>query len=201
MPNLFNKKLILTLHEVEPDPASAGSFRLKQPPESRGYTLSPYTLADIEAVEQWIRQRTLDTFIATVKEIPADILSKEDFLQLIATETKKVSGMGWGSPDGLRLLASVEGLLFLVWQVIHKGTDLTQDTLREMLMVKENQAQVLEAIRRLDCLDSYGVSHPTEARPQGRKIPAETMTMEELGQKFLSNTSSITTPDIQSAKS
>jgi len=179
MPNLFNKKLTLTLYEVEPDPASAGSFRLRQPVESNGYPLSPYSLADIEAIEQWIRQRTLDRFIETAREIPTSTLSKEDFLQLVANETNKVSRMGWGSREGLRLLASVEGLLFLIWQVIHKGTDLTQDKLRDMLMVKENQIEVLESIRRLDCLDTYGVHHPTEARPQGRQIPAEKMTAKE----------------------
>lgn len=163
--NLFPRSIWITLYAVESGPD--GLPVLKNPLQGTDYKISPFTLEDIDAVDAWIRQRSLDKFVETTKSI--DGITETQFCSMVAEEVRRVNGISWGSTDGLKLLSSIDGLSFLLWQVIHKGTDLAFAQLREMFFVKKNQEQALETIRRLNCLDTWGVSHPTEARSQGQE--------------------------------
>lgn len=189
MANTFPRYLWITLYAVEKGPEDIPV--LKQPIEATDYKISPFTIADTDAVDAWIRQRSLETFIETANAMKN--LDKKDFLELVANETRRVSNISWSSSEGVKLLTTIDGLSFLIWQVIHKGTTLTHGQLRDMFFVLENQKSALETVRRLNCLDTWGVSHPTQARSQGQNQTVtqttQQTTLEELAQKHTSSIS------------
>lgn len=192
--NLFNRTLRITLFDVESNPD--GTVSVATPLVARDYVISPFNLEDIDAVERWIRQKTLDRYIETAKLI--EQISREEFIELLAKETQRVAAVGWTSKEGTHLLATVDGLAFLLYRSLYKGVEegveLTPDKLRLMLQCPENQVEALKAVKRLDNLDAWGVSHPTDAQSPGQEMATTEIQKEvDLVLKALSSISSGTT--------
>lgn len=162
----------MSLHDVQEDTDNPGGYRLTSPPVKRDYVLSPFNLSDMDEIDQWVRQRALDGFLETVDAMAG--LSRQDRIELVANEARRVSALTWSSKESAKYLANVNGMVRLVWQVIHKGTDLTEETLLRMMTVTENQQEAMNTVRRLNNLDAHGVSHqyPTQAQPQGQTTTA-----------------------------
>lgn len=168
--NLFNRTLRITLFDVESNPD--GTVTQSIPLVARDYVISPFNLEDIDAVERWIRQQTLDRFIETAKLIEG--LSRDEFLELVGKETRRVSAIGWTTEESMHLLSTVDGLSFLIFRSLYKGVEegieLTPENLKIMLQCPRNQAEAVKAIKRLDSLDAWGVSHPTDAQSPGQEM-------------------------------
>ena len=157
--NTFNRTIPLILFEVEEVPDSPGEYRLKEPRVPVELRISPFTLMDIDEIDFWLRQKILDLFMKNAKAIEG--LEHKDFIEMVTNETRRVSTLSWSGSEGLKIVATVDGMMRVIWQAMHKGTNLTQEQLKDMLMVELNQEQALYAVRRLNNLDQFGVSHPT----------------------------------------
>ena len=169
--NIFNRVLRLTLFDVvveegKPD----GTVSRAIPLVPRDYVISPLNLADIEAVEGWVKQTTLDLFIESARLITG--ISKDEFLELVAKETRRVSEISWTADESIKLLSTVDGLAFIIHRSLNcesaKGP--THKDIKLLLQCPENQTEALKAVKRLDCLDAWGVSHPTAAQSSGQNI-------------------------------
>lgn len=184
--NIFNRVLRLTFFDVESKPD--GSVAVSIPLVSRDYTISPLNLADLDAVEGWVKQHTLDLFVENARSIAS--LSRDEFIELVAKETRRVSELGWTADESIKLLSTVEGLAFIVHRSLtaESGSKLPHEELKLLLQCPENQMEAHKAVRRLDCLDAWGVSHPTEAQSPGQNI---TTTKPTLGDVLLKALSSI----------
>ena len=171
--NIFNRVLRLTLFDVvveegKPD----GIVSRAIPIVPRDYVISPLNLADIEAVECWIKQTTLDLFVESAKLMTG--ISKDEFLELVAKETRRVSELGWTTDESMKLLSTVDGLAFIIHRSLSldgwAGKHPSHKDIKLLLQCPENQVEALKAVKRLDSLDAWGVSHPTVAQLSGQNI-------------------------------
>lgn len=164
--NTFARMLRVTFYAVEHGPD--GVIRVKQPLEPTDYVLSPFTLEDMDIVDQWIRQRILDRFMETASKMTN--LPHQDYIELVATETRRVSAIGWTDKEGVKELSNIDGLSFIVSQALvgEKGQYISPTELKTLMQAKENQEQAQLCIRRLDSLDAWGVENPTRALSEGQ---------------------------------
>lgn len=163
MANIFNRTIRITLYEVEQKPD--GSVVKREPEAKKDFIVSPLTLASIDAIEQWSRQQILDTTIAALRTNTA--LTEDEFLKLVAVEARRTSELGWASDELLSQLKTVNGTAFIVWKAL-TGEQQTYEELCLKMLAKENQVEALKTVRRLDTLDSWGVSHPSQAQSPGQ---------------------------------
>lgn len=172
--NTFARMLRATFYDVEHGPD--GIIRAKQPLKPTDYVLSPFTLQDMDTVDIWIRQRILDRFMETTKQLKD--LPRADFIEMAASETRRVSGIGWTCEEGVKELSTLDGLAFIVSQALvgEEGQYIGPEELKELMQVPENQKQAQLCIKRLDSLDAWGVENPTRALSEGQQKTPTTMT-------------------------
>lgn len=163
MPNIFNRTIRIMLYEVDQKPD--GSVVKREPEVRKDYIVSPLTLASIDAIEQWARQQILDSTIAGLRSTSS--LSEDEFLKLVAVEARRVSELGWASEELLSQLKTVNGTAFIVWKAL-TGEQQTYEELRLKMLATVNQVEAIKTVRRLDTLDSCGVSHPSQAQSPGQ---------------------------------
>lgn len=179
--NTFARMLRVTFYAVEHGPD--GIIRVKKPLQPTDYVLSPFTLEDMDAVDQWIRQKMLDRFIATTKQLAG--ITRQEFIEMVATETRRVSAIGWTCKEGVKELSCADGLAFMVSQALvgEEGEYLGPEELKELLQAPENQEQAQLCIKRLDSLDAWGVENPTRALSEGRNPTTKKANITEYLQK------------------
>lgn len=175
MTNVFNRTISITLYEV--DVATDGSVVKREPEEKLEYAVTPLNLESIDSIEQWARQQVLDKFITALRTTTGT--TNEEFLSLLAEETKRLSELGWASKDVAKELYTLRGSAFIIWKCL-TGPKQSYEDLCIRLMLKENQDEVWHTIRRLDTLDSHGVSHPFQAQSLGQiKTATKIMQMKQ----------------------
>jgi hypothetical protein len=177
----------MTLFDVETN--SEGVVSRAIPIVPRDYVISPLNLGDIDAVELWVKQKTLDMFVESAKLIQG--ISSDEFLELVAKETRRVSELGWTADESMKLLSTVDGLAYIIHRSLSTegGKQLSPEQLKLMLQCPENQMEALKAVKRLDSLDAWGVSHPTEAQSPGPEITTTKPTLTDVLLKVFSNIS------------
>lgn len=163
MTNVFNRTISITLYEV--DIATDGSVVKREPEEKLEYTVTPLCLEAIDSIEQWARQQVLDK---TIESLRANTkLSKDEFLSLVASESRRLSDVGWNREELHKLLQTKEAAACIVLHCL-VGAQLTISRLQELMLLQDNQKEAWKTIRRLDVLDMWGVSHPSQAQSPGQ---------------------------------
>lgn len=163
MTNVFNRTIGITLYEV--DVAADGSVIKREPEEKLEFNVTPITLEAIDSIEQWARQQVLDK---TIEALRANTkLTKNEFLLLVAAESRRLSEVGWNREELNLILQTKEAAACIVLHCL-TGVSLTIGRMQELMQAKENQQEAWKTIRRLDTLDLWGVSHPFKAQSPGR---------------------------------
>ena len=132
------------------------------------YRMAPLSDQDISTLDHWVQQRFLATARASMPETeptmsPAEARAVEESRERIERVSLQVAvTLTFMSGTGARILASVSGMVQLVWQCIRREhPDVTIDDLRKELLDPKN---IDEARRMFGTLNTSGGEEPSRKK-------------------------------------
>lgn len=107
------------------------------------YRASPLSDKDISELDEWVQTLTIRRAQAAL----TDSMSTAERQELLQVAIREASAMTWVGGHGARMLATVDGMSRLVWQMLKKEhRDLTPDFVRQEL-IKNPRGNIEEANR------------------------------------------------------
>lgn len=110
--------------------------------------LAPLNDKDMVELDQWIRSFFLEITLKDLEKLPDRVQDR-----YIAQAQKQALGLTFMSGDGAKLMATVDGMTRLIWQMAKKeNPKLTLPELRQRMLNPEN----IEAANR-----AFSLTHPS----------------------------------------
>ncbi len=113
----------------------------------RTFRMSPLTERDIAELDHWLQSRV----IRIARESLPPAASEEDRRLTLDVALSRAASLSWMSPEGARLMATLDGMAQLVWQGVktnHPG--IAPAEIRELLLDAANLEESLGAFDRLN---------------------------------------------------
>lgn len=127
------------------------------------YTIWPEPLSDKENIEldAWVRAYYLYIQRSNIPENATD--EEKDRIERIAQQI--ASTLNWYSDQGIRIMASIEGMTQIMYMSIRKRSpELTPEKLRHLLMDERNLDEANKAFEALNLSDTNPTQRGTNQR-------------------------------------
>jgi len=128
--------------------------------------MSPLTDNDMAELDHWLRVHVLRLVRESVSDAP-----DTEREAIMRTAMDHVLGLTWTSPEGARILTTLDGLARVLWQGIrHNHPTITVDEIRGAIV----DPRTLE-----DAMDGFAVLNPGAESPGVKKnepLPSESLT-------------------------